>query len=56
MTADPVSVDIATEVVALGWDIVGREFVSLGIVDDVIMFVLLGKIAEVAEIIVELFI
>jgi hypothetical protein len=31
-----------------------REFVSLGIVDDVTMFVSLGKIAEVAEIIVEL--
>ena len=53
MIADPVSVDIATEVVALGCDIVAREFV-LGIVDDVAMFESLEKIAEVVEIIVEL--
>jgi len=33
---------------------VAREFVSLGMVDDVTTFVLLGKIAEVPETIVEL--
>ena len=53
MIADPVSVDIATEVVALGCDIVAREFV-LGIADDVTVPESPEKIAEVAEIIVEL--